>query len=70
MISIALKAKNSSGLQHLILDYNDEEKDFSFTLCGTYEGKNIQIDFDPVQKYEIQDLMSLIELRLEKALEK
>lgn len=67
MISFALKAENSSGIQHLIIDYNEEEKDFSFTLCGNHKGEAIQIDFDPLTADEMDDLVSVIEARIKKA---
>lgn len=47
-----LKAENSSGTQRLIVDPDHEDLDgqAAITLVGEYEGEQIQIDFDPVDR--------------------
>ena len=52
---IELNAENSSGKQTLFISkQNDNE--YSLTLCGKYDGKGIQIDFDCLSRDEMVDL--------------
>ena len=64
-IDFELKAKNSSGEQTLHLTSAKGEKEFWFTLCGEYEGKPIQIDFDIMARTDLEDLSVAIQLILD-----
>jgi len=61
-IDIKLNAENSSGKQTLYLAASGEE--FFFTLTGEYEGKPIQIDFDPMTRKQLEDLSVAMQLIL------
>jgi len=58
-----IKAKNSSGKQELIFSPSKENpEEVHATLVGEYDGKEIQIDFDPIERKEfISYAKSLIE---------
>lgn len=59
MLSLAIKAKNSSGTQHLIID-TDKEGNHFLTLVGSYNGEPIQIDFDEMNDNDISDFVTLL----------
>lgn len=62
-IGFKLTAENSSGKQDLYM--TEDGGEFWFTLCGTYNGNPIQIDFDKMTRSEIEDIKIGIELLLE-----
>lgn len=62
-IPISLKAKNDSGLQTLWLTNHVGE--CWFILTGIHRGKDIQIDFDTMERSELEDLKAAMELTLE-----
>lgn len=64
-LSFALRARNSSGHQILFLD-RQPDGTFQLTLCGTYEDKEIQLDFDELTKEDLDDLIRLLSSRLPK----
>lgn len=64
-LSFALRARNSSGHQILFLD-RQSDGTFQLTLCGTYEGKEIQVDFDELTKDDLDDLIRFLSSRLPK----
>lgn len=64
-LSFVLHAKNSSGHQMLFLDRQPDGA-FQLTLCGTYEGKEIQLDFDELSKDDLDDLIRFLSSRLPK----
>lgn len=61
-LDISLKAKNSSGEQTLHL--TEDGGEYWFTLCGEYEGANIQIDFDAMSKADLKELREQIDIIL------
>lgn len=61
-LDIKLTAKNSSGEQELWL--SKQGKEYSFTLCGVYNGEEIQIDFDEMSKDKLDEIKLQIELIL------
>ena len=61
-IALCLSAKNSSGIQRLIIDTCQEET--ALTLVGEFNGDSIQIDFDPLTHGEVRELISLLEHRM------
>lgn len=58
-LSFVLHAKNSSGHQMLFVD-PQLDGEVSLTLCGTHEGKDIQIDFDSISESDAKDLAKFI----------
>ncbi len=56
-LGISLEAKNSSGEQTLYLSSQEEgcEVCYWFTLCGEYEGKSIQIDFNEMSREALEE---------------
>lgn len=62
MISISIKAQNSSGRQYLTMDTEDGQH--HLTLFGDYKGEPIQIDFDPLSDADVLDLMTLLRARI------
>ena len=63
-MTFKLKADNSSGRQDLIVDpyHPDTPGQVAITLVGQYEGEEIQIDFDPVDRATFKaNLKTLIE---------
>lgn len=62
MLTLGLRAKNSSGTQRLFFD-KEENDEFSFTLVGEYKGEPIQIDFESMTGEEIEDLICLVRAR-------
>ena len=63
-IALCLNAKNSSGIQRLIVD--TDKKETNLTLIGEFKGEPIQIDFDPLTANEVRELILLLEYRLNK----
>lgn len=61
-IALCLTAKNSSGIQRLVIDSSSGET--NLTLIGEFENKPIQIDFDSLDAREVRELISLLEHRL------
>ena len=61
-ISLCLNAKNSSGMQRLLIDV--EEKETFLTLLGVFKGGSIQIDFDPLSENDLRDFISFLDHRL------
>ena len=61
-IALCLTAKNSSGIQRLVIDSSNLET--NLTLVGEFEGRPIQIDFDSLDAHEVRELISLLEHRL------
>jgi len=59
MISFVLHAKNSSGDAYLSID-KQADGTYGITLLGTLDGNDIQIDFDSLSEYEIEDLANFI----------
>ena len=60
---IKIKAKNSSGEQKLYFNFHDDEyadKNVWATLCGTYRGENIQIDFDEISLKKLKKLRKVL----------
>jgi hypothetical protein len=64
-IGFTLSARNSSGEQTLAMSEHNGE--FWFTLCGTYNGKPIQIDFDTLTKSEMEDIKAGIEILIQES---
>lgn len=62
-IGVTLKAENSSGKQEFFL--NRDKGEYWFTLCGFFEGKRIQVDFDTMKKADLEDVRTMIDLFLE-----
>lgn len=62
MLSISIKARNSSGLQHLYID--TEEDGHFLTLVGRYKDEYMQIDFEPLTDKDIKDFINLLQSRL------
>lgn len=64
---VKLKAKNSSGEQTLFIDINEKYLDglVALTLVGTYEGNDIQIDFDPIDEKEFAKTLLFIFIQIE-----
>lgn len=65
MISFVLHAKNDSGHQYLSID-KQEDGTYGITLLGTLDGQDIQIDFDNLSEYEIEDLANFIAYKRER----
>ena len=63
-LDVLLSASNSSGSQKLFLIMDDDGQYF-FTLVGTYERKDIQIDFDTITKQELTEVRDMIDIILE-----
>ena len=61
-LDICLRAKNSSGEQTLHLSEDDGQ--YWFTLCGQYQGRPIQIDFDEMTQSELEELRKQIDIIL------
>lgn len=61
-IDITLKAKNSSGEQRLHL--TESKGEYWFTLCGEFDRKPIQIDFDSMGKSELEEMREQIDIIL------
>ena len=61
-IALCLTAKNSSGLQRLIIE--KDKKQTLLTLVGEFNRNPIQIDFDSLSVNEVKELISLLENRL------
>lgn len=61
-LSFVLHAKNSSDHQMLFVDRDAGE--INLTLCGVYEGKDIQIDFNSISGEDLADLIRLLSSRL------
>lgn len=58
-----LSANNSSGKQELHLT-EDEPGEFGFTLVGVHNEKKIQIDFDTLDREQLNDMMTMIDMML------
>lgn len=58
-IMFGLTAKNSSGTQKLYFTKNECDG-VSLTLTGVYNGQDIQIDFDDLDRDEINDIIYLL----------
>lgn len=58
-LSFVLHAKNSSGHQMLFVDAQPYGE-VSLTLCGTHEGKDIQIDFNSISEADAKELANFI----------
>lgn len=58
-LSFVLNAKNSSGHMMLFVDPQPDGQ-VSLTLCGVYEGKDIQIDFDTISEADAKELAAFI----------
>lgn len=63
-LSLCLQAKNSSGMQHLIISTTDSG--VAITLAGDINGDRIQVDFDELTYAEANDFISLLEHRITK----
>ena len=63
MITLALTAKNSSGVQRLIFDLMGDGT-VNPTLLGEYDGGAIQIDFDELSQQDLKDLISILQGRV------
>lgn len=57
-----ITAKNSSGKQDLFLDYNEEENAIEMCIKGKFEDKEIQFDFDLLDKQEFQEFTDYVNL--------
>ena len=62
MLSLVLKARNSSGCQNLFFD-RDDDGTIRPTLVGRHEGREIQIDFDDLTDSDIDDLIAFLKRR-------
>lgn len=62
---VKLKAENSSGEQFLYIQRDDKEDLIFLTLVGEYEGKDIQIDFDPIIDEHFADTLKILLSQLE-----
>lgn len=58
-IIFGLRAENSSGMQ--LLHFSLEDNELGLTLTGDYNKESIQIDFDSLNKQEVNDLIGLLE---------
>lgn len=61
-LSFSLTAKNSSGKQSLFITSDKENNEINFTLVGEYENKPIQIDFDPINQEDYQELVDYLNI--------
>lgn len=61
MLALAIKAKNSSGVQTLFIERAGGE--ISLCLTGVYEGREIQIDFEELGPEDVDDLILLLKHR-------
>lgn len=62
-IPIKLKASNQSGDQTLHLTSDNGE--VWFTLVGKYDGCKFQIDFDIMERSDLEDIKAALDLTLE-----
>lgn len=62
-LAFTLRAKNSSGHQLLFFE-PQPDGEFSLTLCGTHDGKEIQIDFDNLTTDELKVLIDFMSRHL------
>lgn len=65
-LAFGFTASNSSGKQSLIFT-KDDQLDYVYpTLVGEYNGGDIQIDFDGLDKDDMKDLIGFMEMQLKK----
>jgi len=65
-LTFGFTASNSSGKQSLIFT-KDTGIDWVYpTLVGEYNGNDIQIDFDGLDKEDLKDLISFMGMQLNK----
>ena len=65
-LTFGFTASNSSGKQSLIFTKDAELGCVQPTLVGAYNGNDIQIDFDGLDKEDLSDLISFMEMQLNK----
>lgn len=58
-IMFGLTAKNSSGKQVLHFTKNDTDG-FDLALTGKFDGKDIQIDFESLDRDEVNEVIHLL----------
>lgn len=64
-LSFVLHAKNSSG--HQMLDvYREKDGTYSFRLWGELDGNPIQVDFCPIDRRDMDDLVSFLSMQSRK----
>jgi hypothetical protein len=61
-LSFSLTAKNSSGKQSLFITSDKENNEVNFTLVGEYQNNPIQIDFDPINQEDYQELVDYLNI--------
>jgi hypothetical protein len=60
-LSFVLHAKNSSG--HQMLDiYRESDGTYSFRLWGDIDGNDIQVDFCPLDRRDMDDFISFLSI--------
>lgn len=59
-LEISLTASNSSGSQTLY--FSEVNGEYYFTLCGTYKGTEIQIDFDSMNRTEAEEFRQQVNI--------
>jgi hypothetical protein len=64
-LKFSLTANNSSGTQALTIYHDTRDDSFELALTGKYDGDVFQIDFDPVSRQEMEDLIYLLQRRLD-----
>ena len=65
-LTFGFDANNSSGAQALVFT-KDEEKDIVYPcLLGEHKGEAIQVDFNGLDREELQDLIGFLEMQLKK----
>ena len=65
-LTFGFTASNSSGKQSLIFTKDTELDCVHPTLVGEYNGNDIQIDFDGLDKEDLGGLISFMGMQLEK----
>ena len=60
MLTFGLSAKNSESRLHLLFSREEGSEEIDPTIIGVHEGRDIQIDFDPLTDEEIDDLIHLL----------
>jgi hypothetical protein len=61
-LSFSLTAKNSSGKQSLFITSDKETNEINFTLVGEYQNNPIQVDFDPINQEDYQELVDYLNI--------
>jgi len=62
MLSMVLRANNSTGIQNLFFD-RQEDGTVSPCLVGQYGEQYIQIDFDDLEDKDLDDLITFLKHR-------